>query len=353
MAAARWGIVVAMALCMRGRTALPGAVPGAQTEYAIVVTGTPLLHGAYADQHTQFLTRTLAPLGARCVVSITLADDREALLAGLAYAAGKASLILVTGGLGPTIDDITREVLSEYTGIALRQQPDLLERLKQRLARSGGELPPGQQRQALTPAKGTYLPNANGTAVGLVFDGGERIVVALPGPPRELQPMVKNELVPYLLKRFGLRSPGASMTLRFAGVGQSRIDQVVRDHGKGLEGATISSTVSGAGRVDFSVEMKDDREEDRARLKGLKEQLVKQLGEFVYSEDGSSLEQTVLRRLEGGSRTLSLVEIASGGAVAASLGRGGARPGFSGRRLHRGHRAGHGPPPRPDAGVPG
>ena len=208
-----------------------------------------------------------------------------------------------------------------------KQQPELLDRLKQRFARSGGDLPPVQQRLALVPAKGSYLPNPNGTAVGLVFDSGERLIVALPGPPRELQPMVKNELVPYLVKRLGLRAPGASMTLRFAGVGQSRIDQVMRENEKALDGVSASSTVSGAGRVDFSAAMKTHREADWARLKELKEQLIRQLGEFIYSEDGSTLEQTVLRRLDAGQRSLCLVEIASGGAVAASLSRAGARPG--------------------------
>ena len=139
--------------------------------------------------------------------------------------------------------------------------------------------------------------------------------------------MVKNELVPYLVKRLGLRVPGASMTLRFAGVGQSRIDQVMRENGKALDGVSASSTVSGAGRVDFSAAMKTHREEDWTRLKELKEQLIRQLGEFIYSEDGSTLEQTVLRRLDAGQRSLCLVEIASGGAVAASLSRAGARPG--------------------------
>src|SRR4030095_13115771 len=107
MLRARSGLALAAALCLCHATAYSRTDPESETEYAIVVTGTPLLNGTYADQHTQFLTRALHALGARCVVSITLGDERKDLLDGLAYAAQKASLILVTGGLGPTLDDIT------------------------------------------------------------------------------------------------------------------------------------------------------------------------------------------------------------------------------------------------------
>ena len=121
------------------------------------------------------------------------------------------------------------------------------------------------------PVQGTYLKNANGTAVGLVFETPDRVIVALPGPPRELQPMVRDELVPYLSRRFGTRPPGASLTLRFVGLGQSQIDQTLKDHVPLPADITTSSQFEG-GRVDFTFSLPGDTPEDRARAPGAEDQ---------------------------------------------------------------------------------
>jgi nicotinamide-nucleotide amidase len=196
----------------------------------IVITGDELLAGAYPDGHTFFLTRTLRPLGLQCVGSMFVDDNPADVKEALRFAAGKATLIIVTGGLGPTDNDITRAALRDFTGLTLREHPDVLAAMAQRFNTPVGELRANLRRQTQVPVQGTYLRNSNGTAVGLVFEQADRVIVALPGPPRELQPMVRDELIPYLSRRFGTRSPGASLTLRFVGLGQSQIDQTLKEH---------------------------------------------------------------------------------------------------------------------------
>ncbi|MEN6427668.1 MAG: molybdopterin-binding protein, partial [Phycisphaerales bacterium] len=287
--------------------------------YMVVVTGGELLAGAYADGHTFFITKTLRPLGLQCVGSMGVDDKQADLKDALRFAMDRATLVIVTGGLGPTDNDITRETLRDFTGIALREHPDVLAAMARRFNVPPDELRPNLRRQTLTPERGTYLQNANGTAVGLVFEMDNHVVVALPGPPRELQPMVRDELAPYLSRRFGTHLPGASITLRFVGLGQSQIDQTLKDHVPLPADITTSSQFEG-GRVDFTFSLPQDSAENRARLSQLGDRITEHLGDWLYARDETtSLETCVMRLLETRGETLTLVEVGTGGSLAAAL----------------------------------
>jgi molybdenum cofactor synthesis domain-containing protein len=288
-------------------------------DYSIVVTGSELLSGVYADGHTHFITRTLRPLGLNCVGSMSVDDKRPDIKEALVFARGRSRLVIVTGGLGPTDNDITRETLSEFTGIELKEHPDVLAAMSRRFCVASGELRKNLRRQTLVPVGGSYLKNSTGTAVGLVFEFDEAVIVALPGPPRELQPMVEDQLIPYLSRRFGTRLPGCSITLRFVGLGQSQIDQTLEDHVPLADDIAVSSQFDG-GRVDFTFSLPDDTEGDRKRLVKLKEKILDQLADSIYADDGSTLEQCVARLLKDRGEKLVLVESASGGSLAAALG---------------------------------
>jgi nicotinamide mononucleotide (NMN) deamidase PncC len=154
--------------------------------------------------------------------------------------------------------------------------------------------------------------------VGLVFEAAQAVIVALPGPPRELQAMVLSELVPYLSRRFGTRRPGCSLTLRFVGLGQSQIDQTLKEHVPLPPDVMLSSQFEG-GRVDFTFSLPGDTPQDHARLEELKKSILKYLGDSVYGDGETSLEQHVVRLLEGRGAKLVLVEAGSGGSLAAGL----------------------------------
>ncbi len=285
-------------------------------DYALIVTGGELLRGVYADGHTHFITRTLEPLGCRCVASMCIGDTRKDLLDALRFADDHADLIIVTGGLGPTKDDVTREVLSEYTGIPIKEHPEVVEKIRKRFA--GREIKENLLRQTRTPVKGDYFLNPNGTAVGLVFDDKKQVVVALPGPPSELQPMVKDELIPFLSERFGIHSIGCSLTMRFVGIGESSIDQVMRDHMTLPKDLMISSLFE-QGRVDLTFSLPGDTDEDKKRLKALEADLLKHIKEYMYSDTGKTLEEHIIDLLGEGGHSLVTSEVGSGGAIAASL----------------------------------
>jgi nicotinamide-nucleotide amidase len=289
-------------------------------DYMIVVTGGELLAGVYPDGHTHFLTRTLRPLGLHCVGSITV-DDRPAdIKETLRYATRRAKLVIVTGGLGPTDNDVTRQTLSEFTGIALREQPDVLQAIERRLKISRDQLRPNLRRQTEIPQRGTYLKSQNGTAVGLVFESPDAVIVALPGPPRELQPMVRDQLVPYLSRQFGTRTPGCSLTVRFVGLGQSQISHVLHEHFS-LPADVILSTQFEGIRVDFNFALPDDTPNDQARLAELKQKIlaIPELAASIYATDETSLEELVGKRLAARDWTLTVAEVGSAGGLAAAL----------------------------------
>ncbi len=301
------------------RTAAPSGSAPPPVRYVVVVTGGELLAGAYPDGHTFFVTRTLRPLGLQCVGSLVVDDRRSDLQDALRFASDRADLVIVTGGLGPTDNDITREALQEFTGIALREHPDVLAAMARRFNTSPDGLRANLRRQTQVPTQGTYLKNVSGTAIGLVFEMPQRIIVALPGPPRELQPMVLRELVPYLSRRFGTRLAGSSVTLRFVGLGQSQIDQTIKDHASMPPDVMTSSQFEG-GRVDFTFSLPGDTAEDRARLTELKEKIARQLGEYIYADNEmTSLEASVVKLLEAHGLTLALAEVGTGGALVAAL----------------------------------
>jgi nicotinamide-nucleotide amidase len=288
------------------------------TKYMIIVTGSELLSGAYPDGHTYFITRTLRPLGLECIGSMIVDDEQTDIKEALRYATNITELVIITGGLGPTDNDITRKALSEITGITLKEHPDVLAEMARRFRVPPNKLRANLRRQTQVPIEGTYLKNTEGTAVGLVFQQDDRVIVALPGPPRELQVMVRNELVPYLSKRFGTRLPGSSLTLRFVGLGQSQIDQSLKDNVPMASDIMVASQFEG-GRVDFTFMLPEDTPRDRARLQELKKEIIKHLGEYIYADDETTLEEHVLMLLKARGEKLALAETGSGGSLTAAL----------------------------------
>lgn len=313
-------LILGLALSMmNGHSAEQDVGPSRSTlNYMLVVTGGELLSGAVADAHTHFITRTLSPLGLNCVASI-IVDDRQAdIIEALSMATNKAPLVIVTGGLGPTDNDITRQTLSKFTGIALREHPEVIREMERRFGQNREQLRPNLRRQAQIPERGTYLKNPNGSAVGLIFDLGKITIVALPGPPRELQPMVTNELVPFLHEKFGTRHTASTLTLRFVGIGQSLIDHTLKQK-MSFPPDVIQSSVFDGMRVDFIFSLPDHSEKGLERLQQLKKQILEHLGEYYYGDGETTLEEHVIEEFKRRDLTLAIAEVGSGGLIAASL----------------------------------
>lgn len=287
-------------------------------DYMLVITGEELLRGVFPDAHTAFITHTLHAHGCHCIGSTTVDDKVADIQEAVRAATCKVPLVIVTGGLGPTVNDVTRDALAQFTGIKIHEQPDVLAAMEQRLKTPRDQIRPNLRKQTMVPTRGTYLKSAAGTAVGLVFEWGDKVIIALPGPPRELQPMVRNELVPYLRQKFGVRSPGRSITLRFVGIGQSLIDQTMSQHVPLPPDVIVGSQFEG-GRVDFEFMLPGNGPEQEARLKELAARIRQHLGECIYAEGETTLEQHVAQTLLARGAKLTLVEIGTGGRLAASL----------------------------------
>jgi nicotinamide-nucleotide amidase len=313
---------VAQRLCLVGFAALGMAQPvdlnRSPLDYVVVITGGEILEGLYPDSHTHFLTGTLRPLGGRCLAAVTVDDRAGDLIEALHFAVGKAPLVIVTGGLGPTPNDVTREAIAAFSGISLREHEEVLTAMERRFNQSRDQLRPNLRRQALVPSPGSYLPNSAGTAVGLLFNTTNATIMALPGPPRELQPMVEREVVPFLQARFGLRRSGATLTLRFVGLGQSQISQTLQDHLQ-LPPELVVTSRFDAGRVDFTFSFPGDTEAEKAWLNTMAKTMRDHLGDHLYAENDSSLEEQVIGAFARRGLTLALIEIGTGGHITDSL----------------------------------
>jgi nicotinamide-nucleotide amidase len=297
----------------------PPDTPDRTVDYVLVVTGGELLAGAYADVHTSFLTRTLRPLGFRCRAVLIVDDVAEELQQAVRSGLARANLVIVTGGLGPTPDDVTRDALSELTGIPIREHPELIANLERRFGAPREQIRANLRRQTEVPVRGGYLLNPNGTAAGLMFDDGDRLIVALPGPPRELQPMVREVLVPRLTERYGTRAAGHLLMLRFVGIGESQIAETIAQQVLIPEGVTVASLFEGM-RVDFYFTRSGASPDDQACLEQVREQVQRHLGEYIYAADATTLEEHVVDLLAARGLTIALAEVGSGGSLVAALG---------------------------------
>ncbi len=288
-------------------------------DYVLVVTGGELLAGAYPDAHTPFITRTMHPLGFRCIAAVIVDDAIGEIQQAVRDALARTPLVIVTGGLGPTEDDVTREALSEMTGIPLREEPALVNRLAERFNTPVEQLRANLRRQTEVPVEGGYLENPHGTAAGLLFEQEAGLIAALPGPPRELQPMVREVLVPLLTERFGTRAPGHLLRLRFVGIGESSIAHTIDQHITIPEEVSVASLFEGM-RVDFYFTLPGATPEDEAQLVRIRDDVLAHLGEYVYASDDSTLEEHVVDLLAAQGKTLALAEAGSGGSLTAAVG---------------------------------
>jgi nicotinamide-nucleotide amidase len=306
----------------------------------IINTGTELLLGQVANTHLGFLAQSLFGLGIRVERQVTVPDGR-AIAEALSAAMTRADLILVTGGLGPTSDDITREAAAEAFGRKLVFHPEILEGIAAKFASRKLVMNDLQTPQAMVPEGGVVLENKFGTAPGLIVENEKTLAVLLPGPPGELRPMWEHEALPWLMKRLaGRLTPVHAATLRILGLGETRVQMLVEDDARAL-GPVEVGYCARPGEVDLRLIATDkalvERAADLARTR---------LGDVVYAEDNASMEETVVLLGRARGKTVATAESCTGGLVANritnvshSSDRAG-RPARSARKAWRGQRGG-------------
>jgi len=283
----------------------------------VLNTGSELLLGEVVNTHASWIGKRLFPLGLR-VSRQTTVPDGPAIREALAESSSRADIVLVTGGLGPTTDDITREAAAELLGLTLAEDGQVREAIGQRLAARGITLRERMLRQAMVPRGATVLPNHNGTAPGLyipanVTDGLQSPhIFLLPGPPRELQPMFEDSVLPLLGRVCGGLVPRECRIYRVVGMGESEVEQAV-----GLRLSADPAIEVGYCARPNEVDL---------RLIGLpgalepaEAAILEALGDRLVSRQGEEIEEWIVRRLIHLSRTVATAESCTGGLLAHRL----------------------------------
>lgn len=286
----------------------------------IINTGAELLVGRVLNTHQQWLCRQLADLGYEVSRQICVADDRRQIQHALRESLARADLIIVTGGLGPTGDDLTRDVAAQVLRRKLVRHPATLSRIKQFFAARHRHMPANVQVQAMIPRGATVLPNPNGTAPGLFLEtiAGKNCLILLPGPPRELQPMFLNSVVPLLRRKFPPAAPFVCRTFKTTGLGESAVEEkiagplqpLVRD---GLQLAYCARV----GETDVRLAVRGQHA--RALLAQGGSIVESLLGPLIFGTDGDSLESVLINLLTAHKKTLAVAESCTGGFLAHRL----------------------------------
>jgi nicotinamide-nucleotide amidase len=285
----------------------------------VVSIGTELLLGQIVDTDAAFLARALSEAGVSVHHRGTVGDNLGRAVAALEQALGRADLVFCIGGLGPTADDLTRQAIAQVLGVGLVRDPDLVAGLEERYAARGKTVPENVLVQADVPVGGVPLPNPHGTAPGLWVESGGKVVVACPGPPAEFEPMVTGEVLPRLYRTLGAgRQVIRSKVLRVSGMGEAEAEPKLRDLMEGSN-PTLAPYAKPA-EVHFRITARaGDHAEADALIAPLAQAVRERLGDVVYAEDATTLEETVVRMLQESGRTVATAESCTGGLLAGRI----------------------------------
>ncbi len=287
----------------------------------IITIGTELLLGEIVDTNTAELARALRSIGADLYRTTTVGDNVERIAQAVRESLARSDIVLTTGGLGPTVDDPTREAIGLAFGVPTEFRPELWEQIQERFARFGRRPTPNNRRQAFLPAGSRALENPVGTAPGFLVEREGRVVIALPGVPGEMRHLLENQVLPYLRDRFQLEDVIEVSVLRTAGAGESWLDERIEDLER-LANPTVGVSAH-PGRVDIRITAKArGTEQARAMIAPLEQELRRRLGEAVYGSDADTLEGAVTDRLRQRGWRLTVAEGGTHGSLAGALAEG-------------------------------
>ena len=279
----------------------------------ILTIGDEILFGQIVDTNSQWISTELAAAGVRVIRKTSIGDKREEILNALKEATARVQLVMVTGGLGPTSDDLTKPCLTEFYGSRLEMNLEALNEVTAFFKSRGRELTELNKKQAELPSNCSRLPNKNGTAPGMWFDENGVVVVSMPGVPHEMKAMVTNEVIPRIRKRFVLPVIHHSI-VRTAGIGESFLADLIAPWEKSLPDHIKLAYLPSLGMVKLRLTVTG--EDENALIKesnGQIQKLLPLIGEYVYSLDNQSLEEVIGHMLKERKLTLSIAESCTGG----------------------------------------
>jgi nicotinamide-nucleotide amidase len=270
------------------------------------------------DSNAAYLAQQLAAVGLNVYRKTTVGDNQDRIAAAVQEALGRCRVVLCSGGLGPTVDDVTRDAIAQATGRQLVLNEGLLAQIEAFFARRGFPMGENNRRQAFIPAGALPVENPVGTAPGFIVEVEGRYVIALPGVPREMRHLTETRIVPFLCERLGLHAVIKVRVLRTVGLPESQLDRLIED----LERETNPTVGLAAhpGQVDVRIAARADSEAEAGAMIALMEARVRErLGDTIFGTDKDTLEGVVGELLETNRATVAVVETNSGGAVTQRL----------------------------------
>jgi nicotinamide-nucleotide amidase len=282
----------------------------------IIAIGSELLTPFRQDTNSLYLTEKLNQLGVEVIFKTIVGDNSEHLVAAATLAISRAEIVILTGGLGPTEDDLTRECVAKALGLPLHRDPQMVSALEQRFAAHGWKMSANNVKQADVISGATILPNPNGTAPGQwiagKYDGLEKVILLLPGPPHEMKAVFE----PDCMNRLRAKVPKqfiATRTLKITGIGESHCDARVAAIYK--KHADIQTTIlAGPGEIQLHLKTwSATPEAGQQEVDQLVEEIEAELGDLVFSDNGDSLEQIVGYYLQMRGATVAIAESCTGG----------------------------------------
>ena len=288
----------------------------------VVTVGSELVLGQLIDTNAAYTARALSDIGVSLAYHTTVGDDRKRMAETFRLALDRCQIVVTTGGIGPTEDDLTREVWAEVLGRELCFRPELWEWIENLFKRAGFKLSPNNRRQAYIPDGAEVISNPRGTAPAFCYEEGDRIIFCLPGVPRETEPMIREEVLPRLVKKYDL---GAQVirnrVLKVYGLGESNVDAQLKEiivssknPAIGLQASQFETMVRLTARADSPEEALNLLDEGEARIQ-------EKVGPFIFARDEETLAGNTARMLAERGLSLAVADAATRGAVCSELGR--------------------------------
>jgi competence/damage-inducible protein CinA-like protein len=284
----------------------------------IITIGTEILLGEIVDTNTRYIARTLRGMGVDLYRTITIGDNVERIAEAISHSMQRAEIVITTGGLGPTVDDPTREAVAKAAGVDLEFREDLWEQVVAVISRYGRKPSENQRRQAYIPRGSVAIPNPVGTAPCFIVETERNAVISLPGVPNEMEHILHESVIPYLQKRFDLNEIIKIRILHCAGLGEGMIDEQIAD----LETLTNPTVGLAAhtGVVDIRIAAKAKNEAEADRMIGeIEERARLRLGDVIFGADEDRLEDAALDAVAKRGWTLVAVESGLDGGLARKI----------------------------------
>lgn len=284
----------------------------------IVTIGTELLLGEIVDTNSAHIAQELTAIGVDHYFSTTVGDNLDRIVAALRLALSRSDVVITTGGLGPTVDDVTREAVAAVSGRQLEFQPRLLEQIEGFFQRRGTAMSPNNRRQAYVPAGATVIENPVGTAPAFAVEFDQKAIVSLPGVPHEMVYLLREAVLPYLSKRMGEPAVILVRQVHTVCIGESLVDQEITDLMRNRNPSV--GTRAHPGQTDVCITAKaPTREAAAAMLDKMETQVRSRLGKVIYGVDGQTLAGVVVGGLRQAGMRLAVAEAETHGLVARKL----------------------------------